>query len=235
MTELWTDLSTLDTTGPPAEPRATVCRRTDGQGIFYPGNINGLEGHAGAMRVLTAATVIDVLRDVESTAAYLDLGGTPPQETVRRLLAYGAPLTVLANPARFRLHCPDAPEDIGQHLQSIHAMNPTVLIAVDPPVLSSPLLWRMTRAGVCIIAAPLSGPVTTVVASLIHVGLPSGSAPIASRLGVETDRCGDLRKHSDGNWTLGTLTHWAMESGRRQWEILPGRADPAPDPGTAAP
>jgi hypothetical protein len=88
--------------GIPEPPRPTICRRTDGVGLFYPGQVCNLFGDPESGKTwLGLAAVTETLAEGEA-AAVLDLDHNGPEQTVNRLLQLGADPEMIRDPELFR-------------------------------------------------------------------------------------------------------------------------------------
>lgn len=114
---LWFDVAGMLEHGIPEPPTPTICRRKDGVGLFYAGQVCNLFGdpESGKTWVTLAATTETL--NSGGTAAYLDLDHNGPEQIISRLVQLGADPAALRDPRRFRYV---EPED-RQHLMSVVA------------------------------------------------------------------------------------------------------------------
>lgn len=114
---LWTDLSEYRDNGIPEPPRPTICRRRDGVGLFYPGQVSILFGEPECGKTWIGLAAIVEQVNAGHRAAYLDMDHNGAGQTISRLTQLGVSLDALADPNRFRYV---EPED-ATHLQEVIA------------------------------------------------------------------------------------------------------------------
>lgn len=99
---LWFDVAGMLDNGIPEPPRPTICRRSDGVGLFYPGQVCNLFGDPESGKTwLGLAAVTETLAE-EEPAAVLDLDHNGPEQTINRLLQLGADPEMIRDPELFR-------------------------------------------------------------------------------------------------------------------------------------
>jgi hypothetical protein len=110
------DLAWILTGTPPEVPPPTICHRTDGHALFYPGKVNGIFGDPeGGKTWLAQCAIVEEL-NAGGNAAMIDVDHNGPDHTAARLLLLGARLNVIADPNRFRYY---EPEDADQLLAAV--------------------------------------------------------------------------------------------------------------------
>lgn len=101
------DVGALLAGGLPEPPAPTVCRRTDGVGLFYPGQVNTVFGDPESGKTwLGYVAVVEALTD-GVRAFIVDADHNGVDQVVSRLLALGASPEVLEDRDRFRLCEPE--------------------------------------------------------------------------------------------------------------------------------
>lgn len=99
---LWFDVAGMLDHGIPEPPRPTICRRTDGVGLFYAGQSCTVFGDPESGKTwLVLSAAVEVL-DGGGSVAVLDLDHNGPEQTVSRLVQLGADQDALRDPQRFR-------------------------------------------------------------------------------------------------------------------------------------
>lgn len=122
------DLSWILGGQPPVIPPPTICRRTDGTALFYPGKVNGIFGDPEAAKTWIAqAAGVEALND-GGTLAMIDVDHNGPDHTAARLILLGARLEHVADPDRFRYYEPDDPDELRAAVTDIVSWAPTVTI-----------------------------------------------------------------------------------------------------------
>ena len=83
--------------------RATIGKRTDGQGLFYRGKVNTLMGDPESGKTLIAACVAADVLSAGGSVLWLDLDHNGGTDMVLLLQGFGVHTSVLMNRAHFRL------------------------------------------------------------------------------------------------------------------------------------
>lgn len=106
-TSVWVDIAELLAGGLPEPPTPTSCRRTDGVGLFYPGQVNLLFGDPESGKTWVALSAASEALTNGESAVIVDADHNGANQIVHRLLALGVPELTLSDPARFRLCEPE--------------------------------------------------------------------------------------------------------------------------------
>nr|WP_309504458.1 DnaB-like helicase N-terminal domain-containing protein [Nocardioides sp. CGMCC 1.13656] len=122
------DLSWILGGQPPVIPPPTICRRTDGTALFYPGKVNGIFGDPEAAKTWLAQAAGVEAMNAGGTLAMIDVDHNGPDHTAARLLLLGARLEHVADPNRFRYYEPDDPDELRAAVTDIVRFAPTVTI-----------------------------------------------------------------------------------------------------------
>lgn len=122
------DLTWILNGQPPQIPPPTICRRTDGTGLFYTGKVNGVFGDPECAKTWLAQTAgVEALND-GGTLAMIDVDHNGPDHTAARLLLLGAHPHHLADTQHFRYYEPDDPDQLRAAVTDITTWAPTVTI-----------------------------------------------------------------------------------------------------------
>ena len=140
------DLSWILGGQPPVIPPPTICRRTDGTALFYPGKVNGIFGDPEAAKTWLAQVAAVEALHAGGTFAMIDVDHNGPDHTAARLLLLGARLEHVADPDRFRYYEPDDPDELRAAVNDICAWAPTV-VCIDSLGELFPMLGVNTNDG----------------------------------------------------------------------------------------
>lgn len=122
------DLGWVNGGTPPVIDPPTVCRRTDGTALFYPGKVNGIFGDPECGKTwLAQAAIVETLND-GGTAAMVDVDHNGPNASAARLILLGARLDHIADPARFRYYQPDDPDELRAAIDDLVRIRPDVVL-----------------------------------------------------------------------------------------------------------
>lgn len=122
------DLAWILTGTPPEVPPPTVCHRTDGHALFYPGKVNGIFGDPeGGKTWLAQCAIVEAL-NTGGTAAMIDVDHNGPDHTAARLLLLGARIDHIADPDRFRYYEPEDGDQLLAAVTDLVARRPTVAL-----------------------------------------------------------------------------------------------------------
>lgn len=139
------DVAALLAEGLPEPPAPTICRRDDGVGLFYEGQVNTVFGDPESGKTwLAYGAVVETLID-GGRALIIDADHNGGQQVLWRLLALGAPLKLLADPALFRLAEPEDRSDLLTAVQQGAAWCPTVAV-VDSVGEVLPILGKSSNS-----------------------------------------------------------------------------------------
>lgn len=140
------DLSWVLTGTPPVVEPPTICRRTDGIGLFYPGKVNGIFGDPECGKTWLAQAAIVEAFDHGGTAAMIDVDHNGPDHTAARLLLLGARLDHIADPTRFRYYQPDDPDELRAAIDDVVRHSPNIVL-IDSIGEAIPMLGANTNDG----------------------------------------------------------------------------------------
>lgn len=125
---LYTDVAALLDGTLPDLPAPEVLSRSDGNALFYSGQVNLVFGDPESGKTWVAlAAAAETLRDGGS-ALVLDLDHNGVHATVQRLLMLGAPTSALRSPARFRYVEPEDHMHLVDVVADVIAWRPDVTV-----------------------------------------------------------------------------------------------------------
>lgn len=122
------DLSWVNGGTPPVIDPPSICRRTDGTALFYPGKVNGIFGDPECGKTWLAQAAIVETLNAGGTAAMIDVDHNGPNHTAARLLLLGARLEHIADPERFRYYEPDEPDELRAAIDDVVRRAPNVVL-----------------------------------------------------------------------------------------------------------
>lgn len=125
---LYTDVAALLDYGVLVAPAPTICTRQDGVALFYEGQVNLIFGEpeSGKTWLAHCAAVETMIKG--GSVLIIDLDHNGPTATVSRLMALGAPASLLRNPYRFRYTEPDDQTQLLQIIVDAGQWQPTVAV-----------------------------------------------------------------------------------------------------------
>lgn len=122
------DVAALLAGGLPEPPMPTRCRRVDGVGLFYEGQVNVLFGDPESGKTwLVYTAAVEALAD-GLRVVILDADHNGAQQVIHRLLALGAAADVLSDLNRFRLAEPDDRASLRSAVRESAAWGPRVAV-----------------------------------------------------------------------------------------------------------
>ena len=125
---LFVDIAAVLDGGLPEAPAPTVCRRSDGVGLFYAGEVNVLFGDPESGKTWVAfAAVSEVLKE-GGRAFVLDADHNGHAAVLSRLIALGVSLDVLKDRGRFLLAEPESESDLLAMVRTASAWRPAVAV-----------------------------------------------------------------------------------------------------------
>ncbi|MBF6336026.1 AAA family ATPase [Nocardia abscessus] len=117
--------------GSGSAPVPSVCTRTDGVRLLYPGAVNAVFGDPeGGKTWLALAAAVEVLQDTEGRVLLIDLDHNGPQAIWERLSALGADGDVIKHRGRFRYIQPDSSMELDDIVRDMRDWRPT-FVCVD--------------------------------------------------------------------------------------------------------
>lgn len=126
--DLFVDVAALLDGTLPEPPSRLVCRRDDGEALFYVGQVNYVFGDPESGKTFLAnASIAEALRDGRR-AAIIDLDHNGAPATLSRLLALGAPLDAIRDPDRFRYVEPEDAQHLAQVIGALSHWRPAVAV-----------------------------------------------------------------------------------------------------------
>ncbi|MFC9993743.1 AAA family ATPase [Nocardia sp. NPDC127526] len=120
----------MDFDGSESGPEPTVCKRIDGQGIFYPGAINTLFGVAGDGKTWIALGGVEQALAEDGRVLFIDVDDNGRGAIRWRLEAFGTPREVITDKGRFLYSTPTTIEDLDAIVDDMKRWRPT-LVVVD--------------------------------------------------------------------------------------------------------
>lgn len=127
-TPLYVDISALLDGGVPDPPAPVLLRRTDGNAIFYAGQVNYLFGDPESGKTLVAsAAVAEALREGRKVA-FIDIDHNGPEATVCRLIDMDVTEEALREPDRFRYVEPEDRSHLADVMDDLVTWRPAVVV-----------------------------------------------------------------------------------------------------------
>ena len=130
--DLYVDVAAV-LSGTGRRAKATIGKRTDGQGLFYRGKVNTLMGDPESGKTLIAACIAADVLTAGGTVLWLDLDHNGGTDMVLLLQGFGVHTSVLMNRALFRL----ASEVLGDHEDVMRAVADAAVWGPDYVVIDS--------------------------------------------------------------------------------------------------
>lgn len=125
---LYLDISALLDGAVPEPPEPVLLRRSDGRRLFYGGQVNLLFGDPESGKTwVCLACAVEALQ-AGRKAAIIDLDHNGGAATVARLLALGAPESLLRDQAMFRYCEPEDRTELRQVVADLSAWRPAMVI-----------------------------------------------------------------------------------------------------------
>lgn len=165
---LYGDVAGLLSGDLPEPPAPSILRRSDGNSVFYQGQVNMLFGEPESGKTWVALAAVAEALTRGSRAGIVDLDHNGMLSTVTRLIGLGVPKDTLSNLERFRYTEPEDRTDLLAVIKDLAAWQPKV-VGIDSigellPILglnsNSPddftvahthVLKPLARAGACVI------------------------------------------------------------------------------------
>lgn len=126
--DLFVDVAALLAGDGPIAPARTAGKRSDGEHLFYEGQVNAVFGDPESGKTwLCLATVVEALREGKR-AAVVDMDHNGPGATVDRLLLLGAPKESLTDRGLFRYVEPEDADDLIAVVAALVKWEPAVAV-----------------------------------------------------------------------------------------------------------
>lgn len=107
---------------------ATIGKRQDGKGIFYPGKTNTVVGDSGEGKTLFVSCVIADELFKGNSALLIDIDHNGALETYHRFRDLGVKAEVLQDPRRFRYASPETPGELLKVIEDAKTWQPTITV-----------------------------------------------------------------------------------------------------------
>lgn len=124
------DVAGLLSGGLPEPPAPEILTRSDGNSVFYSGQVNMLFGEPESGKSWIAQAAVAEVLTRGGRAAFLDLDHNGMQSVAVRLLDLGVPESILSNLERFRYKEPEDKEDLMETVADLVTWMPG-LVVVD--------------------------------------------------------------------------------------------------------
>lgn len=112
----------------PEPPAPSVLRRSDGNSVFYDGQVNMMFGEPESGKTFVALAAVSEVLNNGGKASCIDLDHNGMASTVTRLLALGVPKEILADLERFRYVEPEDSQDFRAIVKDLAVWCPDVAV-----------------------------------------------------------------------------------------------------------